>query len=736
MAPRNYGTEGSGQAVQIEVTEVADGRSSNGFARSAMFLAVLASVGFLAFTSTGNLQTAPRGAAFNAVDDDLTTTSDDDDYAVGSLAPSFSVTTIQNTTWQYKYDATLASTPIPLIVMALNPKDSSLMTMVTDVTSIDNFLSNSPTETNYLFVGYGDEGVSAVQKLQERFSTRMEDLGLSAEKKADWFSRLAFSAESMEKLEGKSSTLPTILHQGSWRSPYTYVSVNSSSSDALYQASRVDGDLGFCGRPSGESDVSLVYLGDACRPLHNLSLAGNYVLITTSSCSSTDAILNVVDQTGADGVILMAQEGEAPVSVGREASGSITQAVTSVSYEVGAALVKLFESGETSVSVSFGTVMVPGYFMGIDSERKLYQLGYWWESSMNYITLEARYLQYMTTVYERESKAGYVIPLFSDTILDPESVATIDSMPSETLMRSFETMELDMQLTCDGDLDQDCSKWDHVITLDVSCWSSVDSVRHRRLHEVGGDYNEMGRWITPFRRQVGHWLTDITPLMPMLFEDTCNFTLEITESKWVASLSLRFTDTIDASTTATPSVVMPVSYPNTNTDFDSVSSYNANRTVEITTPSETGTIEKVILEAIISGHGDCEFEPTAHFWSMNGVTVANVSFFGAGSAYGCSDQVIEGIEPDEHGTWWYGRDGWCDGAPVQPHLFDITEHMKLDADSSNILSYNAKSYGDDDGRWEASIMHEYEKPTSETDGCGGYILMSTNLIFYTTESSR
>merc|ERR1712070_912572 len=202
----------------------------------------------------------------------------------------------------------------------------------------------------------------------------------------------------------------------------------------------------------------------------------------------------------------------------------------------------------------------------------------------NYITLEARYLQYMTTVYERESKAGYVIPLFSDTILDPESVATIDSMPSETLMRSFETMELD------------CSKCDHVITLDVSCWSSVDSVRHRRLHEVGGDYNEMGRWITPFRRQVGHWLTDITPLMPMLFEDTCNFTLEITESKWVASLSLRFTDTIDASTTATPSVVMPVSYPNTNTDFDSVSSYNANRTVEITTPSETGTIEKVILE--------------------------------------------------------------------------------------------------------------------------------------------
>ena len=47
---------------------------------------------------------------------------------------------------------------------------------------------------------------------------------------------------------------------------------------------------------------------------------------------------------------------------------------------------------------------------------------------------------------------------------------------------------------------------------------------------------------------------------------------------------------------------------------------------------------KVVLEAILSGHGDCEFEPTAHFWEVNGVEY-NVTFFGAGTAYGCQDQV-------------------------------------------------------------------------------------------------
>ena len=31
-------------------------------------------------------------------------------------------------------------------------------------------------------------------------------------------------------------------------------------------------------------------------------------------------------------------------------------------------------------------------------------------------------------------------------------------------------------------------------------------------------------------------------------------------------------------------------------------------------------------------------------------------------------QVFEGSEPNEHGTWQYGRGGWCDGQEVKQHL--------------------------------------------------------------------
>lgn len=27
-------------------------------------------------------------------------------------------------------------------------------------------------------------------------------------------------------------------------------------------------------------------------------------------------------------------------------------------------------------------------------------------------------------------------------------------------------------------------------------------------------------------------------------------------------------------------------------------------------------------------------------------------------------QVLQGSEPNEHGTWQYGRGGWCDGQEV------------------------------------------------------------------------
>ena len=162
---------------------------------------------------------------------------------------------------------------------------------------------------------------------------------------------------------------------------------------------------------------------------------------------------------------------------------------------------------------------------------------------------------------------------------------------------------------------------------------------------------------------------------------------------WVTSLELRWTDSISDDSVLTPASVSPLQFANRyyHDSFDSYVQYNANRTSNIETPEDAPG--KVVLEAIISGHGDCEFEPTAHFWEVNG-NEYNVTYFGAGTAYGCQDQAVEGSEPNEHGTNYYGRDGWCDGAPVTPHYIDVTDSWDVKAGAENLVRYFAKSYGE------------------------------------------
>lgn len=46
-----------------------------------------------------------------------------------------------------------------------------------------------------------------------------------------------------------------------------------------------------------------------------------------------------------------------------------------------------------------------------------------------------------------------------------------------------------------------------------------------------------------------------------------------------------------------------------------------------------------------------------------------------GSPLGCAMRVPEGGVPNEHGTWLYGRGGWCDGLQVDPWRTDITAQV-------------------------------------------------------------
>ena len=64
-------------------------------------------------------------------------------------------------------------------------------------------------------------------------------------------------------------------------------------------------------------------------------------------------------------------------------------------------------------------------------------------------------------------------------------------------------------------------------------------------------------------------------------------------------------------------------------------------------------------------------------WShwFNGPFLHWLLFGPIGTALGCTMRVKEGAVPNEHGTWLYGRGGWCDGLQVNPWRTDITKQV-------------------------------------------------------------
>ena len=93
--------------------------------------------------------------------------------------------------------------------------------------------------------------------------------------------------------------------------------------------------------------------------------------------------------------------------------------------------------------------------------------------------------------------------------------------------------------------------------------------------------------------------------------------------------------------------------------------------------------------AVITGHGSdnngCgEFCVTSHHFVVNGKHQHVKTFSNAATPLGCADRVPQGVVPNEHGTWLYGRDGWCDGQQVEPWVFDITSDLQA---SNNSISY-------------------------------------------------
>jgi len=122
----------------------------------------------------------------------------------------------------------------------------------------------------------------------------------------------------------------------------------------------------------------------------------------------------------------------------------------------------------------------------------------------------------------------------------------------------------------------------------------------RRLEE-GGAANEIARYVTPYSRRVGHWLTYGTPFIPLITQNgTCDavqFSVTDGGQKWYIETNLHFYGSTKLSSTD----VIPTQIATLYHIFSSLTtSYNQGRDLQLIVPSESVSS---FIEVIVTGHG-------------------------------------------------------------------------------------------------------------------------------------
>lgn len=207
--------------------------------------------------------------------------------------------------------------------------------------------------------------------------------------------------------------------------------------------------------------------------------------------------------------------------------------------------------------------------------------------------------------------------------------------------------------------------------------------------DCSGCGTELGRWITTYHRE-GRWVHDVSALLPMLNQGGSREFRFNTSGPYELDVDLRFS----TSGKATKADELVHLYSGCNLTGDCNADYAEPAVVNI--PADA---VKVTLATVVTGHGmsdpgNCaEFCDLDHIFTVNDADASAVvvDFPDAGSTYGCMEQVAEGTVPNQYGTWWYGRGGWCPGKDVPVVEHDITSQVTLGADNS--IAYRVERNG-------------------------------------------
>lgn len=286
--------------------------------------------------------------------------------------------------------------------------------------------------------------------------------------------------------------------------------------------------------------------------------------------------------------------------------------------------------------------------------------GEWpWENNLAYFAHDLAWLvedEARTAAWEAAAPGATDVRLWDGEVLS--GFAEIDvALPPAEAMADFDTLTLEIDLRCPDPTRAEpgnCGAWDYLAHL-----SRVD----------GPEPVELARFITPYHREA-RWRVDITPMLPHLADGGSarlrwEFAPEWNPQPTETRITLRLADT-----------GRPVR-PQRAVRVGRGGPFGGAPPPQVTTVDIPSDAAATTLYAVITGHGgatrNCaEFCDHQHAFAIGDdrYTAAHPE---AGTATGCLDRLGEQVVPNQWGTWWFGRGGWCPGQPVSPWNWDLTD---------------------------------------------------------------
>ena len=298
-----------------------------------------------------------------------------------------------------------------------------------------------------------------------------------------------------------------------------------------------------------------------------------------------------------------------------------------------------------------------------------------WERRLYGLAYEAQYFNFEMTREERlETQNVTLVSVLGGDVIEQFEEATIN-LPDASTMASFDTLEIDILMECpnrEAAEPSNCGPWDYLA--------------HFWLWDEGTEsWLEAARFITTYHRE-SRWVVDASHALAWLQEGGERRVKYEWAPAWnkqptAVTASLRL---YNQGKGMRPQEIFPLFGTH---GFNP--SINDREPVAVDLPADLGKVE---LVAITTGHGmeaqNCaEFCRHSHHYTVGNETFVQ-AFNEPGDQSQCAENSGEGTVPNQWGTWWFGRGGWCPGREVYPFIADVTEQVS--AGGSTVVSYEAK----------------------------------------------